>query len=277
MYRLKYLGAMVPVVSISFGAQGVLYTKPTETKVDLDDAYEVIEKELPHPDLAQKMKVRKVSRFFTDSEISSISHFEAANSSSLGHARRDSSGFKKLDSNWITSYLHTSGLFRKHHSEIIEKIIDAAVDADLRENWGLLRGNKANLRVRVIELHKVQRGGALPELTHHDRGSLVTIDVMCSDSSEFTGGKFCTPEHDGVLKQYTFERGDAMIFPSHKYHCVQPVTSGERRVLVVELWRGEERTCAHRCLHHLGECSFSVERNRLELLTTTAHPEIDPW
>jgi hypothetical protein len=33
-----------------------------------------------------------------------------------------------------------------------------------------------------------------------------------------------------------------------QYHCVQPVISGRRRVLILELWAGPERRCPHRCL-----------------------------
>ena len=42
------------------------------------------------------------------------------------------------------------------------------------------------------------------------------------------------------------------------YHCVAPVTRGERRVLVVEFWIGEARTCAHRCEHHFAPCDYTA-------------------
>ena len=51
-----------------------------------------------------------------------------------------------------------------------------------------------------------------------------------------------------------FERGDVQIFQSHKYHCVEPVRRGKRVVLVIELWDGEERRCAHRCERRAGVC-----------------------
>ena len=35
-----------------------------------------------------------------------------------------------------------------------------------------------------------------------------------------------------------------MLFLSHKYHCVSPVESGTRNVLVAELWEGDEREAA---------------------------------
>jgi hypothetical protein len=38
---------------------------------------------------------------------------------------------------------------------------------------------------------------------------------------------------------------------------VRPVHRGTRRVLVVELWRGPERRCAHRCLNPVGACDYA--------------------
>ena len=34
---------------------------------------------------------------------------------------------------------------------------------------------------------------------------------------------------------------------------------GRRRVLVVELWEGVEKTCAHRCVT-AGDCPYTLER-----------------
>ena len=114
---------------------------------------------------------------------------------------------------------------------------------------------------RCVEYHTVEPGGSLPFPTHYDAGSLVTIDVMLSDTSEFEGGSFGTLECDGELHMHAFEKGDAVVFVSHKYHCVQPVTAGRRQVLVMELWEGEERECAHRCEKHTGYCGHSVRQS----------------
>ena len=56
--------------------------------------------------------------------------------------------------------------------------------------------------------------------------------------------------------EHAFERGDALIFPSYKYHGVSRVESGRRRVLVLELWNGEERFCNHRCTVARGDCEL---------------------
>jgi len=104
--------------------------------------------------------------------------------------------------------------------------------------------------VRVAEYHMQKAPSrALPDRYHHDSDSLVTIDVMLSDSAgDFKGGEFQTLESNGIMKcDYDFTCGDALVFVSHKYHCVQKVSAGERRVLVLEFWRGPECRCPHRC------------------------------
>ena len=53
---------------------------------------------------------------------------------------------------------------------------------------------------------------------HHDYGSLLTMDVLLSDPSDFSGGAFCTLEPDGHMQTHSFEQGDLLIFQSHKYH-----------------------------------------------------------
>jgi hypothetical protein len=221
------------------------------------------------------MSVYRRKMAFSKSEIDRIVNFERENKSLLGMARRDAKGIKRLDGSWSTSYLHTDGLFRKIHPEVLAKVIRLAREADSAENWDLLGGD---ITVRVVELHSVEATGGLPDKFHHDYGSVVTVDVMCSSpGQDFDGGEFCTLEADGRLQSHTFELGDAIIFPSHKYHCVKRVTKGNRRVFVVELWNGKERTCAHRCLALDGSCDYSLAHNRMEILTTSAFPELDPW
>lgn len=72
--------------------------------------------------------------------------------------------------------------------------------------------------------------GGLPHRLHYDSGSVLTIDVMLAPAEE--GGQFETLESDAVVG-HTFERGDAIVFPSHKYHSVSPVKRGTRRVLIM--------------------------------------------
>ena len=89
---------------------------------------------------------------------------------------------------------------------------------------------------------------------HYDHGSLVTVDVMLSETSDFEGGTFETSESDDYLLAHPFEKGDLLLFLSHKYHCVAPVEAGERRVLVAEIWEGDECAINGRCE---GRCGTS--------------------
>jgi hypothetical protein len=123
----------------------------------------------------------------------------------------------------------------------------------------------------------VEPNGALIDPCHRDTGSLVTVDVMLADpvNGDFTGGRFRTPQRsitttaasaaaataassitaatvsgamsaadttvpsDDVLSydEHTFELGDVVVFVSHRRHGVSPVLTGQRCVLVMELWQ----------------------------------------
>ena len=187
--------------------------------------------------------------------------------------------------NWGTTYLHTDGNFARIFPHVRQKIFDLAATVDREQGWNLLTTAPSPPQLRCVELHTVGPGGSLPERTHYDHGSLITVDILLSNVSsdggakDFEGGDFCTLERGGELTHHTsFERGgDALVFVSHKYHCVQPVLSGQRQVLVAELWAGTERECAHRCEYHEGRCpvtlalSRSADASFLEYLSRFPH------
>ena len=161
--------------------------------------------------------------------------------------------------------------------------------------------------IRCCEYHYHPVGGGLPDVRHYDMDSLITIDIMLDQPNvHFQGGHFQTLEQnvnksdnekndkndkndknekddkgDKVdngkiedtsenIKQHIFEQGDALVFVSHKYHCVSPVLSGLRRVLVTELWGRSSRCCAHRCESLKTRCpQESPSTNTNEEDTTT--------
>ena len=166
--------------------------------------------------------------------------------------------------NWTTTFLHTDRHFSTALPGLRQKVIDAAVKVDAEQGWGLL-DTGLPYALRVVEIHTVGPGGSLPEHKHFDHGSLVTVDVMLSDSvgGAFEGGELCTLERDERLHAaMPFAFGDATVFVSHKYHCVTPVTRGTRQVLVCEIWNGRECACAHRCEQHEGECPITLDVSR---------------
>mmetsp|Transcript_26176 Transcript_26176/g.49121 ORF Transcript_26176/g.49121 Transcript_26176/m.49121 type:complete len:310 (-) Transcript_26176:103-1032(-) len=243
---------------------------------------EAINAELLPMKEAQHLKVHKFPQFFSQEDIQLVLDFKRTQGQALGTVRRGSTGLKALDSPWVTTYLSTDNLLEKCHPALVQRLVEAAVRADEAQGWGLLAAPpgsplEGRLNVRVMELHSVMPGGALSDKNHFDGGSLVTLDVMLSSPGDFDGGSFSTPESDGNVTRHDFSCGDLIVFPSHKYHFVEPVTAGYRAVMVMELWRGESRGCAHRCLQHLGDCDYSTARSKVDTLLHASFPEVDPW
>ena len=100
----------------------------------------------------------------------------------------------KSEAQWSTCYLQSGGA---HGSlqPILKKLKDLALHVDARPGgWKRLHGDlHTRLRSRCVEHHSVTTGGALPDPTHFDGGSLFTIDVMLNTPGvDFQGGEFCT-------------------------------------------------------------------------------------
>ena len=208
---------------------------------------------------AQHTHVVRLPKFLSAAEITSVHDAYERLKPELGTAGRtganQSAAFRQ--GKWETSYLSTDGAFERELPALRERLIRAMHEVDAA-NWQVMRRATEQISPRCVEYHVVEPGGSLPFPHHHDGGSLVTLDVMLSHPDEFKGGEFQTLEADGNMRSYDFELGDALVFVSHKPHCVQPVLSGRRTVLVMELWEGLERTCAHRCELHWAECGHSA-------------------
>lgn len=168
--------------------------------------------------------------------------------------------------------------------ELAVRIAALARHVDAEVGWGLLEGIPfggaaaglsvagaegaaagSSINIRVVEWHEYWHEATLCQREHFDRGSLITVGMMLSSTDDFEGGAFQTLEADGTMKTHTYEQGDALVFVSHKYHCVAPVTNGKRNVMIVELWRGPERHCAHRCTEPvLAQCPYSVHASYVD-------------
>jgi len=87
-----------------------------------------------------------------------------------------------------------------------------------------------------------------------ENGEKIRNEDSRSSSSSSSRVSLASSRPNEELLAHRFDMGDALVFASHKRHCVTPVLSGTRRVLVMELWCGEPRQCAHRCESHWGHC-----------------------
>ncbi|CAJ1417269.1 unnamed protein product [Effrenium voratum] len=163
---------------------------------------------------------------------------------SLRHKKREASPVRDSSNGGLLSVCQSAGLGQ------VRLLGCWSLDAKVcLEGWGLLRGGAG---LRVAEFHEMWPGGRLADRHHFDVGSLITLDVMLREPTE--GGTFQTLER-GRLRAHRFHLGDVLVFVGHKYHSVSTLRKGSRRVLVLELWRGKDCTCGHRCDRRVARCA----------------------
>ena len=234
-----------------------------------------------------------IPKFLSKSEIDSVISIADNHACNCGVNRRDKNGVPKYaDYSWKTIYVHTDNLFQRLMPQLFCKIKEKVLVVDKDMDWGLTKNTPMEkINARTIEVHEGLIDGGLPNFHHFDGrtradffihfifidrrycvartfydtfyfnigGSLITIDIMLSKKGDFEGGDFCTLEADGTLKKNAFDQGDALIFISHKKHCVSQITRGRRQVLVLEFWEGQEKNCAHRCVERFNDqCKYSL-------------------
>ena len=209
--------------------------------------------------VAQQTSVVRLPQFLSGDDIERL--FAAADAVRLDLERAGKVGLHDLAYRQSSPKRTWETVFLNHRldellPELHSSLFAAARSVDAREGWELLGAGRHPLSFRVAELHTVRPGGALPSPTHFDHGSLITLDLMLSDPGEdFEGGQLQTLETDGSVLSHPFERGDLVLFQSHKYHSVTPVTRGTRRVCVLEIWEGLPRRCPRRCTDPWGPCT----------------------
>lgn len=231
-------------------------------------------RQLLDPDWAQHTEVQRTPAFLCDAEI------EQVISCAAEHRRVHASPSE--ESTWDTVYLQRGGL-PAELAPIFRRISQRVGAAD-RDNWGILGGEEGlqlgdDVNARCVEFHEYSERGRRTCGHHYDSGSVFTADIMLSDSSSFEGGRMCTsvirakpttatrPAAIGSHRTdkpsgrdlnvttylHEFEKGDLLVFLSHKGHSVNRVTSGTRLVLVIEFWEGPTCVGNHRCMGCCGE------------------------
>jgi hypothetical protein len=145
-------------------------------------------------------------------------------------------------------YLQADSMAVSRDPTLVDKLRDAmlAVDAD---NWKFVEGcgGSSRVSVRLLEYHFYETGGDLTVgfTRHYDGGSLMTMVVLLSEPGiDFDGGVLSVSDASswqfGSNECYVDvplrNAGDAVVFPSHKYHNVSSITRGKRNVAVMEIW-----------------------------------------
>ena len=201
--------------------------------------------------IAQRTQCVRVRGLLSKEDIAAVHRAGKALAAQNSGATIDRSAWGQPNGTWLVTFLNTEGAFESMLPEIYERIRRAAIAAD-RDHWNLTSGIE-HVNYRVVEYHTMRSTldgkptkGGLRTQRHVDQGSLITIDILLSDLAEIDGGVLQTLEADGTLLSHEWEQGDALIFLSHKYHCVSELRAGTRHVLVSELWQGTENTAPSR-------------------------------
>ena len=195
---------------------------------------------------AQRTQVVRLEKFLSLEDIEMIHAVAKAELASIGEAT--DGAFEAHSESWKVLYLQNNNTFQLKLPALRKRIFDTVHKVDKSQNWCLF-DNVDGVNIRVVEYHQMDESGELSDPKHYDLNSLLTVDIMLSEDDAFEGGDLQTLEADGTLKQHEFKQGDALVFVSHKYHCVSRVRSGRRNVMVLEFWYGPERQCPHRCEH----------------------------
>ncbi len=212
---------------------------------------------------AQKTTVVKVKGVLSPSEIDFILHTVKQSNLSAYTSNSEEDVNTNGEPIHTTTYLQTHNIFEERLGWLHQRVLRILRPLSKANQWGFHVNSVSSFNVRVAEYHEMEVGGALRNSEHYDIGSLVTVDIMLQEATE--GAIFQTLESsaqeadgptDSYLKQHPFQAGDALVFVSHKYHCVSPLVAGCRKVLVIEFWNGQKRCCGHRCDIPFGECSF---------------------
>tara|TARA_B110000971_G_C20009776_1_gene501017 strand:+ start:463 stop:1329 length:867 start_codon:yes stop_codon:yes gene_type:complete len=236
---------------------------------------------LPSLPSAQKTQVVRVPNFLTHQQCDELLSLTSDSKilQEAGILQRDRHGVTHnnhfIEAPWRTTYLNSAPSFTLNSSTslFIQKLKDEAMLA-LKQNpdWAkLIKARTIEESVpRVIEIHESRAGGGLVHTKHYDGGSLVTFDILLKD--DFLGGAFATLEENNAMKIHDFNKGDLVIFISHKYHTVQKISKGQRATFILELWEGEERKCPHRCTLMHGSCDFSKSDILMEKMIAPGMP-----
>lgn len=223
----------------------------------------------PLQNISREFKLSPVS-YFGDEALDDSMGDEGANISSYGGGN---------------NAIFVGGFIQTLMPNLLAYILRSVSDATAGAGW---YPHMAHLGIRCAESLVYHSGGQL--MLHKDTESVFTIVVMLSDpcSSDFTGGEFviqsqqqhvpCGGDNSNavsnfnsdIIKEHSsngnnsvdsgdcgrtllrvaMKQGDAIVFDSNSLHGVEPILSGERHVLVLEMWpyvdskRGDHRPAA---------------------------------
>mmetsp|Transcript_28896 Transcript_28896/g.29230 ORF Transcript_28896/g.29230 Transcript_28896/m.29230 type:complete len:349 (-) Transcript_28896:103-1149(-) len=161
---------------------------------------------------------------------------------------------RKFD-NLVTGYgggnnvTYMTGIMQEVAPDFVNRVLEVVSIATEQAGW---RPHPYHLGIRCVETLQYPAGGEL--LMHVDGDSIYTVMLMLSDPASFTGGEFVitkelfdetTSEREEIELVVMPEKGGGVVFDSEALHGVYPIESGERTVLIFELWPYEDSDSGH--------------------------------
>jgi len=149
---------------------------------------------------------------------------------------------KISDGNQVNRKSHVSWLDDK---TLVEQITPVINEANEKTGWNFLLREFEPLQYTVynvrdhydwhIDTHaKSYKNGLIRKLSF-----TICLNDDITENNNYKGGKFeiCVPHPRYQKHKYfkfteTFKQGTIIVFPSHVWHKVHPITSGTRKVLV---------------------------------------------
>ena len=149
---------------------------------------------------------------------------------------------KISDGNQVNRKSHVSWLDDKN---LVEQITPVINEANEKTGWNFLLREFEPLQYTVynvrdhydwhIDTHaKSYKNGLIRKLSF-----TICLNDDKTENNNYKGGKFemCIPHPRYQKHKYfkfteTFKQGTIIVFPSHVWHKVHPITSGTRKVLV---------------------------------------------
>jgi len=209
---------------------------------------------------AQRTQAVRVRGLLSRADIDRVHRLAAEVAERRPEATIDRSAWGQPPGTWRVTFINDGCAFEARLPDLHARLRSTMLETD-RRHWNVTAGVD-DVNYRVAEHHTMRSSidgratrGGLRTLRHVDQGSLITIDVLLTERAEIAGGVLQTLEADGELTPHEWEQGDALVFLSHKYHCVSELTAGTRQVLVCELWQGTENPSPSRdeALRWVGE------------------------
>ena len=149
---------------------------------------------------------------------------------------------KIQDGNQVNRKSHISFL---SDNELIKEVTPVVNEANEKTGWNFLLREFEPLQYTIynirdhydwhIDTHaKAYKNGLVRKLSF-----TICLNDDETENNNYKGGKFeiCVPhpryqKHKYFKFKETFKQGTIIVFPSHVWHKVHPITSGTRKVLV---------------------------------------------